>query len=97
MSSNGSDDFQTPPKVVLPFLPYLPSEWTIWECACGMGNLAQALRQAGFKVIATDIKEGKDFLTWQRDDDWHCLLTNPPYSQKNEFLARAYALGRSFA
>jgi hypothetical protein len=96
MSRNGSGDFQTPPEAMLPLLPYLHRDWTIWECACGKRNLAQALRQAGFKVIDTDIKEGKDFLTWQLSE-FHCIVTNPPYSLKYEFLDRAYALGKPFA
>jgi len=96
MSRNRSDDFQTPPEAVLPLLPYLPQDGTIWECACGKGYLVEALRQAGRKVIATDKQDGRDFLTWQ-PSDWHCIVTNPPYSLKNEFLARAYDLGKPFA
>ena len=92
---NGSDDYQTPPGTVLPLLPYLPAG-TIWECACGKGYLVEGLRQAGRRVIATDKKDGKNFLTWQ-PPDWHCLVTNPPFSLKNEFLARAYDLGKPFA
>jgi excisionase family DNA binding protein len=96
MSKKGSDDFQTPPEAVPPLSPYLPLDWTIWECACGKGYLAEALRQAGRKVIATDIKNGLDFLKWQ-PSDWHCAVTNPPFSLKFEFLERAYALGKPFA
>jgi hypothetical protein len=97
MSRNGSDAFQTPPEALEPLLTYLRTDWTIWECACGKGNLVQGLRQAGRTVIATDKNEGKDFLTWQPPDDWHCIVTNPPFSLKNEFLARAYDLGKPFA
>jgi AAA domain len=95
LSRCGSDDFQTPPEAVRPLLPYLPPG-IIWECACGKGNLADGLRQAGHNVIATDKKDGKDFLLWQ-PRRWHCIVTNPPFSKKNEFLARAYALGKPFA
>jgi hypothetical protein len=96
MSRNGSDDFQTPPEALEPLLPYLHTDWTIWEPACGKGYLAQGLRQAGLTVIATDKKDGRDFLTWQ-PTDWHCIITNPPFSLKNEFLATAYDLGKPFA
>ncbi len=97
MSRNGSDDYQTPPEALEPLMPYLKPDWTIWECACGKGNLVDGLRRAGRKVIATDTKAGNDFLAWQPRDDWHCLVTNPPFSLKNEFLARAYDLGKPFA
>src|SRR6516165_6846352 len=94
--ANGSDDYQTPPEALLPLLPYLRRDWTIWECACGKGYLVNALRQTGFRVIATDKKDGRDFLTWQ-PEDWDCNVTNPPFSLKTEFLARAYELGKPFA
>jgi hypothetical protein len=45
-------------------------------------------------VIGTD-KE-KDFLKWQ-PDQFDCIVTNPPYSLKTEFLRRAYELGKPFA
>ena len=57
----------------------------------------EGLRQAGRTVIATDKKQGNDFLTWQPSDEWHCIVTNRPFSLKNEFLARAYDLGKPFA
>ena len=28
---------------------------------------------------------------------WDCIVTNPPYSLKQKFLARAYQLGKPFA
>lgn len=89
-----SDDYQTPPEALWPLLPYLNPDWTIWECACGKGKLVKALRQEGFTVIGTDRE--KDFLIWQ-PDQFDCLVTNPPYSLKNEFLRRAYELGKPFA
>ena len=96
ISRNGSDEFQTPPDALEPLLPYLRPVWTIWEPACGKGYLVEGLRQAGHEVIGTDQKTGNDFLTWQ-PDDWHCIVTNPPFSLKNKFLQRAYSLGKPFA
>ncbi len=90
----GSDDYQTPPEALGPLLPHLQPGWTIWECACGKSRLVQALRQARFTVIGTDTE--RDFLTWQ-PDHFDCIVTNPPYSLKSEFLRRAYGLGKPFA
>ena len=89
-----TDDYQTPPEALWPLLPYLNPDLTIWECACGKGNLVKELRQEGFAVIGTD-KE-KDFLIWQ-PERFDCIVTNPPYSLKTEFLRRAYELGKPFA
>ena len=37
-----------------------------------------------------------DFLR-QTPNKWDIIVTDPPYSQKDEFLQRAYALGKPFA
>lgn len=91
---NGSpDDFQTPAHAIEPLLPFLKKEWLIWECACGKGNLVDALNKRGRLAIGTDIMDGHDFLTW-RPDKFDCIVTNPPFSLKDEFLNRA---GRPFS
>ena len=96
MRKLSSDDFQTPPEALLPLFPRLNKKWVIWECAEGEGNLTTALKKNGFKVIGTDILTGKDFLTW-RPKKFDCIITNPPYSLKQQFLERAYQLGKPFA
>ena len=96
MKNISSDDFQTPAFALSPLLPYLDKNKVIWECASGKGNLANALKFFGYKAVATDISEGKDFLSYE-PDYYDIILTNPPYSLKNEFLARAYSLGKPFA
>jgi len=96
MSKFSSDDFQTPPEALSPLLPYLNKKWIIWECADGHGNLTKAFGKLGYKVIGTDILTGENFLTWT-PDRYDVIVTNPPYSQKQEFLERAYQLGKPFA
>ena len=91
-----SDDFQTPPNAIKPLLPFLKNEWILWECACGKGNLVKALKQKGFKVVGTDIREGKDFLKWA-PEKFDCIITNPPYSLRYEFIKRAYELEKPWA
>ena len=91
-----TDDFQTPPAALKPLTPYLKKEWLIWECAEGEGNLTEALIKEGYNVIATDILTGQDFLTYH-PDRFDCIITNPPYSLKQQFLERAYSLKKPFA
>src|SRR6056297_3111047 len=38
----------------------------------------------------------KDFLNW-KPEKWDCIITNPPFSLKQEFLERCYKLGKPFA
>lgn len=37
-----------------------------------------------------------NFLTWQ-PERFDCIITNPPFSLKDEFIERAYQLGKPFA
>ena len=97
MKKNSLDDYQTPSSALDPLLPYLDKNKTIWECAAGKGYLVNKLKQEGFRVIATDILTGFDFLTKEPDLDFDIIVTNPPYSKKYEFLKRAYELGKPFA
>lgn len=95
-----SDHFQTPVWAVAPLLPYLNRAWRIWEPACGKGNLVKAFRAEGFSCQGTDVEGNEvDFLT-QTVLPWYpfdCIVTNPPYSLKDEFLARCYEIGKPFA
>jgi hypothetical protein len=91
-----SDEFGTPKEAILPLLPYLKKGWIIWECAWGGGSLARHLKKEGFKVIGAN----EDFLQskyeWD-DESFDIIITNPPYSLKEEFLERCYELGKPFA
>ena len=86
-----SDQFQTPPQAVDILVPYLKPQWIIWECAWGQGKLANHLIKRGFNVVG----DGSDFLTSSPQGD--CIVTNPPYSIKDKFIARCYELRMPFA
>ena len=97
------DDFQTPPEALAPLLPYLKKDWRIWECACGKGNLVKGLAEKGFSVIGTDLyvdygnEPFRDFLTDTPSKPFDCIITNPPFKYKQQFLERCYELGKPFA
>lgn len=87
-----NDEFYTPPNAIAMLLPYLPKNGVIWEAAWGKGHLAAFLRGHGFKVIG---REGIDFFQGNLNCD--LIVTNPPYSLKDEFLQRVYELNKPFA
>ncbi len=89
-------DFQTPNSAIEPLLPYLKKEWIIWEPACGKGNIVKYLTLKEYFVIGTDILTGEDFLNYI-PEDFSCIITNPPYTLKQQFLERCYQLGKPFA
>lgn len=96
LKQGGKDDFQTPPEALEPLYKFLKPSWKIWECAAGNGNLVKAFRKKSYEVVSTDILSGKDFLEYE-PNEYDCIITNPPFSLKQEFLQRAYCLSKPFA
>lgn len=91
------DACQTPPYAVPPVLEYLKPSWTVWEPAAGEGLLARALLDADRAVVSTDLLTGYNFFECEPPPAWDCIVTNPPYSIKYDWLARCYELGKPFA
>jgi hypothetical protein len=92
------DRCQTPPYAVTPLLPYLTPEWTIWESAAGEGLLAQALRDAGFTVVETDILTGQNFFVIDPPAGVTAQVTNPPYNTRAKYrwIEHSYHLYRMY-
>jgi hypothetical protein len=92
------DRCQTPDYALDPLFDYLKPEWTLWEPARGEGYLERALQAQGRTVVSGDLITGQNFF----DDDhlpiqWDAMVTNPPFSVKYKWMARAYRLGKPFA
>ena len=90
------DELYTPTEAVMPLIRHLP-EWvkTVW-CPCDTedSKIVLALRNAGYTVIATHIRDGRDFFTIREPEGYDMIITNPPYSNKSEFIARCMEIGR---
>lgn len=103
-----SDHFQTP-FWALPMLDrYIPTDWTIWEPACGKGNIVNYLNARMLepgqpkglpRCWGTDYYMGEDynFFTFQPNRRWDMIVTNPPWSLKIEWTLRCLELGNPFA
>lgn len=93
------DYYTTDPAAVEQFLRTykLPNYGnTIWECACGCGNISEVLRKQGYNVYSTDLYDrgygysGIDFLqTAALPPRCNTIITNPPYSLADEFILHA--------
>jgi hypothetical protein len=94
----GADSWGTPISLinalVVHVLPSLPCG-IIWECAAGDGRLADAMRNVGRQVVASDFHgNGIDFL---HDDppspgQFGAIVTNPPFNSLDAFIARGLHL-----
>jgi hypothetical protein len=71
---------------------------TVWDCAAGDGRILQIARERypNAKIVGTDISTGTDFLTVQGMTADN-IITNPPFTLKNEFVWRALELARKSA
>jgi len=94
-----SDIFQTPSWPVEAILEYIPKDWLIWEPACGEGLMVETMKNQGYDVIGTDIMNGFDFLSPMATKriDYDCIITNPPYSTKDQWLEVCFLTGLPFA
>jgi hypothetical protein len=91
-------DFYDTPKVAVEALrrvERLPR--VIWEPCCGIGNIVLPLRAAGHHVIATDLNDRGcpesipriDFLLPGTKVGCDAIVTNPPFSLAEQFVAAA--------
>lgn len=93
------DYYATDPYALRAFLEVAEFDWsgkTVWECACGAGNLSKVLEMIpGVNVISTDLYDrgygtaGVDFLKAELPDGVDVILTNPPYKYATEFILHA--------
>ena len=92
-----NDEFYTPESAILPLLKYLPKNIKIWECTdFGQSEITRILREKGYQVISTH-KRIFDFLTDKPDFDFDMIITNPPYSLKDQFIEKCYQYNKPFA
>jgi len=92
-----SDEFGTPKEAIDILLPYLKKDWIIWECAWGKGSLAKHLQKEGFNVKGLKELNFLECKGIKFIGGYNCIITNPPYSKKEEFLKKCYELGKPFA
>ena len=96
MKKEKNDELYTPEYAIVPLLKYLPKNKVIWECTdFGCSNITKILKDNGYKVISTH-KNNFNFLTDKANFEFDIIITNPPYSLKDDFLKRCYEYGKPF-
>lgn len=91
------DELYTPKEAIECILPYIPDTVKIiWECtAIENSEIVTVLKANGFEVIKSHIKDGLDFFEYE-PQHYDLIITNPPYSLKDQFLKRAFELDKPF-
>ncbi len=90
-----SDECYTPANQVECLLKYIPKDKIYYEATSGKSNsIIEGCRANGYDIRGSD---GKDFFSCTSDDVYDGIITNPPYSQKDQFIEHCYKLGKPFA
>ena len=96
-SKGNNDECYTPAYGVEPIVKYINKEWIVW-CPFDTkeSEFFKVLTSHGIKVITSHINEGKDFFTYE-PENWNCIISNPPFTNKRKFFERALSFDKPFA
>lgn len=97
-STPESDEWYTPAYGVRPIIKYLKPNSTIW-CPFDTEEsfFYKLLKEAGHNVILSHKNEGKDFFTWQPEQEYDYIVSNPPYSIKDKVIERLFEIDKPYA
>lgn len=97
-SKGNNDECMTPAYGVKPIIKYIPKNAVVW-CPFDKedSEFVKQIREAGHKVIATHIDNGQDFYTYEPAENWDCIVSNPPFTNKRKIFERALSFGKPFA
>lgn len=100
-TDKASDEVYTPAYAVKPIVKYVdmlgvPS--TVW-CPFDTeeSEYVKILRKAGHKVIMSHIDNDQNFFFYEPEEEYDCIISNPPFSVKDDILKRLSELGKPFA
>lgn len=90
-----SDECYTPEDQILPLLKYLDKDKTYYEATAGKSSsILSGFDAYGYSIVGSG---GRDFFDCVESDCFDGVITNPPYSKKDQFLKHCYAMGKPFA
>lgn len=97
-SKGNNDECITPDYGVYPIIPYLPKDKVIW-CPFDKEDspFVRILKGEGYKVFHSHLSEGKDFFTYEPDEHWDIIVSNPPFTGKRQIFERVLSFNKPFA
>lgn len=97
-SDGGNDECYTPSYGVYPIIKYIDKKSVVW-CPFDKqdSEFVRLLTENGIKVIYSHIENGQDFLSYEPDEHWDCIVSNPPFTNKRKYFERALSFEKPFA
>lgn len=91
------DEIFTPFYAVEPLLKYISKDKVIWcQFDEEWSAFYQTFTENGYKVIRSSLAERKDFFSYEPEEDYDIIVSNPPFSKKDKILKRIDKLGKAF-
>ena len=97
-TDKASDEVYTPAYAVKPILKYIKPDQIIW-CPFDTedSEYVKLIRENGNKVIASHIDTGYNFFEYEPKEHYDIIISNPPFSIKDDIIKRLYELNKSYA
>lgn len=97
--NNAAADKQyTPRTAVEPLVKYIKKDAVIWcPFDTDKSEYVKVFRENGFKVINSSLTYGQDFFTYEPEEEYDVIISNPPFSLKDKVLKRLYELDKPYA
>lgn len=97
-SAGSNDECMTLGYAVEPIIKYIPKNWVVW-CPFDKedSEFVKQIRANGNKVINSHIDNRQDFYTYEPDEHWDCIISNPPFTNKRKIFERALSFDKPFA
>lgn len=93
-----SDEYYTPKEAVIPIIKYLKKEMVVW-CPFDTedSEYVKCIQANGNKVIFSHIDNGENFFSFEPKEKYDVIISNPPFSLKDDILKRLDELNKPFA
>ena len=97
-TDKASDEVYTPDYAVKPILKFLKPGSVIW-CPFDTedSEYVKIFKEAGYKVIYSHIDNDQNFFEFEPKEDYDVIISNPPFSIKDDILRRLNELDKPYA
>ena len=98
IAGSKNDEFYTPIYAIEPIVEYAKRFNKIWlPFDTEDSNFVKVFKANNINVVYTHIKDGVDFFKCVVPEGVDCIISNPPYSLKNEVFEHLFSLKIPFA
>ena len=98
LKKGSTDEWFTPESAVMSILKHIPVGKIVW-CPFDTeeSNFVKVLQECGYTVEFSHIQnQDEDFFNYE-PFEWDIIVSNPPYSIRNDILKRVFSFGKPFA